>query len=171
LDPYSVHVSGGLLHSTFWAGRYDETIAEGRRILALVPKYSTADDFTGLAYSHQDKHAEAISTLEEARKLTRDDPTTLGHLGYVCARAGKRAEAEKVLAELEALPTRPYFSPRLPAMVYAALGKNDDAFRWLRKARDEMDTWFVFLKVDRTFENLHDDPRFAQLLHDMGLPP
>src|SRR5262249_36561406 len=108
-------------------------------------------------------------TLERALKPGRDKPTILGHLGYVYARAGKRTEAAQILADLETLSAKRYVPRRLRAMVYAALGKNNEAFHWLCKGRDEMDIWLVFLKVDRTSEKLQDGPRLADLLYSMNL--
>jgi hypothetical protein len=93
-------------------------------------------------------------------------------LGYTHARAGQPAEARRVLEELKGLAAKGRFNcPFQIARIHAALGEKDQAFEWLHKACDERDPLVVFLKVDPTLDNLRIDPRFAQVLKDMGLPP
>ncbi len=41
---------------------------------------------------------------------------------------------------------------------------------WLQKACDEREGPVIWLKVDLTLDNLRTDPRFTQILKDMGLP-
>ena len=55
------------------------------------------------------------------------------------------------------------------AIVYAGLGKLDDAFHWLEKAVDERDGLLIYLKVGSAFDNLRSDPRFPAFLARVGL--
>jgi hypothetical protein len=55
------------------------------------------------------------------------------------------------------------------ARIFAALGEADQAIAWLRKACDQRDPYVIWLNVDHTFDCLRPDPRFTQILHDMGL--
>ncbi|MGH9720383.1 MAG: hypothetical protein ACRD8O_09235 [Bryobacteraceae bacterium] len=55
------------------------------------------------------------------------------------------------------------------ALVYAALGQKDDAFRWVETAyknRHPFTPWFRAAP----FKPLHDDPRFHELMRRMNLP-
>ena len=56
------------------------------------------------------------------------------------------------------------------AQIYIGLGDNEEAFAWLEKAYSERSLWLPFLRVDRKFEPLRDDPRFKDLLRRMGFP-
>ncbi len=55
------------------------------------------------------------------------------------------------------------------AIVYAGLGKNDDAFHWLELAADERDGLLIYLKVGSAFDNLRSDVRFSEILTRVGL--
>jgi tetratricopeptide (TPR) repeat protein len=55
---------------------------------------------------------------------------------------------------------RPFDSARL----YAKLGNRDEALKLLEKAYKINDGDFGWLKVDPDWDNLRDDPRFAELL-------
>jgi hypothetical protein len=52
----------------------------------------------------------------------------------------------------------------------ARLGDKDQAFEWLEKAYEARDEFIRLVRVDPTFDNLHSDPRYADLLRRMGLP-
>jgi tetratricopeptide (TPR) repeat protein len=52
---------------------------------------------------------------------------------------------------------------------YAMLGDKDAAFAALEKAFSHRAD-ILFIKVDPQFDNLHSDPRYADLLRRMGLP-
>jgi hypothetical protein len=76
-----------------------------------------------------------------------------------------------VLEELKKLAANGRFGGAFASTrIYAALGENNQALAWLRKACDERDPLVIWLKVDPTLDNLRKDPRFAQVLKDMGLP-
>ena len=51
------------------------------------------------------------------------------------------------------------------------LGEKDEACRWLNEAYRRRIGGLALLKVEPRFENLHSDPRFADLLHQMNLTP
>jgi hypothetical protein len=57
------------------------------------------------------------------------------------------------------------------ARIYAALGKNEDALRWLETAYRERAEWLVMVKVDMPLDGLRTDPRFQDLLRRMNFPP
>jgi hypothetical protein len=55
--------------------------------------------------------------------------------------------------------------------IYAALGDKDEAFAWLGKACDAREAGVIWIKVDPMMDNLRSDPRFAEVVKSMGLPP
>ena len=59
--------------------------------------------------------------------------------------------------------------PNRGARIYAALGENDLAFERLDTAYNERSPEIVSLKADPSFNNLHGDQRFQDLLVRVGL--
>jgi len=55
------------------------------------------------------------------------------------------------------------------AVLYAALGRREDALNWLREAYGERCGELLYIKVDPRLDSLRDDPRFVALTRDMGL--
>jgi adenylate cyclase len=56
------------------------------------------------------------------------------------------------------------------AYMYADLGDKERAFQWLNAAFQQHDQELMLLKTDFALEPLRSDPRFAELVHKVGLP-
>jgi len=64
-----------------------------------------------------------------------------------------------------------YVAPYNVAVIYAGLGGKDQTFAWLERAyRDRGYYLPVYLTTDSRLDNLHSDPRFADLRRRIGLP-
>src|SRR5260370_22677562 len=88
--------------------------------------------------------------------------------GY--AVTGKRAEAEKILCDLERKSKDSYVSPYIIATIYAGLGDKDRAFEFLEKAYQERCLDIAWqIKADLRVDNLRSDPRFQNLFRRVGL--
>jgi TolB-like protein/Tfp pilus assembly protein PilF len=153
-----------------WMRQYDQAIAEARKAIELDPNFFPAYGELGRAYAEKGMHSQAIAELQKGLNQGKGHPRIRGLLGYAYAAAGQNAEARKELEELKG-PNRRYGCAFAITRIHAALGEKDQAFEWLRKACDERDSNVIWLKVDRTLDNLRSDPRFTQILKDMGLPP
>jgi hypothetical protein len=55
------------------------------------------------------------------------------------------------------------------AVIYAALGDNDAAFRWLDIAVDTRGVGLIFLAAEPVYAPLRSDPRFPGVLRRIGL--
>jgi hypothetical protein len=56
-------------------------------------------------------------------------------------------------------------------MVYAGLGRQDQAFAWLERAYQTGDFGLVSLKAEPYLISLREDPRFQHLLRRINFPP
>ena len=92
-------------------------------------------------------------------------------LGHAYAVSGQKGEAQKVLEQLNQRSKHSYFTPYFIATIYTGLGEKKQAFGWLEKAYQERSAFLTWLKVDPNLDSLRPDPRFADLLRRVGLPP
>ena len=74
------------------------------------------------------------------------------------------------LADLEALAQERYVSPLDLARLQAQVGEREEAFASLEAALAERSPGLVFLKVDRAWDRIRDDARFAALVRRVGIP-
>jgi TolB-like protein len=146
-------------------GRYDDAITEARKCLSMDDQYAMGLLIQGEANSFKGMHKEAIDSLREAARINGEWSYWLA-LAY--AQAGQHDEVRRMLTEFEARPPTPWDAFGL-AMLYAALGDNDAAFRWLDY--QPRHAWVPWVRVLRAFEGLRTDPRFPEFLRRLNLPP
>lgn len=151
----------------YLAGRYDEAIEHSKKLIEIDSNFFPAYRYLGLAYEQKGMYREAISEFEKGVKLSAS-PLLIAHLGHAYAASGNKAEARRILAELEQQKQK-YVSPYRVAAIYAELGEKDEAFAWLEKAYNERDIWLINLRVDPVFKTLRSEGRLADLLHRLGL--
>jgi Flp pilus assembly protein TadD len=110
--------------------------------------------------------------IEELKKAESLEPTPhqVGTLGYYFARAGRKDEARKALADLEDMSKHRFVPAYWLAAVHIGLGENNEAFTLLERSYQERSWWLIFLKMDPIMESLHADPRYSDLLHKIGYP-
>jgi tetratricopeptide (TPR) repeat protein len=149
-------------------GRYDQALEQARKTIEIDPTSGSAHTGLGMAYERKRQFAEAIAAMEKAHSLD-SSPWLSGFRGYVYAAAGKKAEAEKVLAELKELSKRQYVPAYNVAFIYAGLNDKDQAFDWLNKGR-EAHSGLSVMKVEPALDNLRSDPRYKELLKRLNLP-
>ena len=145
-------------------------MAEQRKTLELEPDFPLAHIYLGFVYLRKDLPEEAIHEFETAGRLAPDEPDPIALRGYASGLAGRRAEAEKALAQIAALSKRRYVSAFPIAWVYVGLGNKDRTFEWLEKAYEERASRLVYLKAEPAFDPLRSDPRFVDLLRRMKFP-
>ncbi|MDQ3523178.1 MAG: tetratricopeptide repeat protein [Gemmatimonadota bacterium] len=167
LDPLSLAVNNDLGRALYYARRYDEAIEQYRKIIQLYP--SSADAHLNLALTYAEKSVleSAIRELRTWANLSGDEPQAL--LGYTYAAAGRRDEALRILGELEERAKTARVSPVGMAVIHARLGNHDRAFALLEQAVQERSPFVLFLKVHPRLDPLRSDPRFTQLLRQVGL--
>ncbi|MGE0882810.1 MAG: winged helix-turn-helix domain-containing protein [Blastocatellales bacterium] len=167
-DPSSDFALWGLGDSFYFARQYDQAVEPYRRAIAAEPRSHWTHLMLGWTYEQQGKFADAIAELKQAHRLN-DIPQTLAALGHAFASAGQKAEAQKILAELQETAKRRYVSPYDLATVYAGLGEKEQALAWLEKAYEDRSGWLaLWLKTDPKFDNLRSDWRFRDLLRRIG---
>jgi len=138
--------------------------------LASDPNSLDAHSDLGTAYEGTGKLPEAIAEYQKAVELSNGDLDRVASLGHAYAAIGSRAEAEKILHNIEEKSKSGKASPYLAATIYAGLGQKDKAMELIEKAYREksLDVAWI-LKPDLRTDNLRSDPRFQQLLQRVGL--
>ncbi len=109
--------------------------------------------------------------MRKGIELAGPDTLRTGQHTLAClhARSGNRAEAVKILREIEERKKTAYVPPCDLAQIHTALGNVDEAFRWLERAVEVRDADLFMTKVWPVWDPLRDDPRFNELLHRLNL--
>jgi TolB-like protein/Tfp pilus assembly protein PilF len=168
LDPLG-NVSAAIGWILFHARRYDEAIRELRSALAVRPDDAIAHLFLAFPMIAKGAAEEAIPDLEKTASTTHRSPGALELLATAHARAGHRAQALRLLKELQqgreagSVQATSFINPNL------ALGNYDEALVWFERAFEKREGILQWLKVHPFFDPVRDDPRFKDLQRRVGL--
>ena len=162
-DPLSLIVGSNAGWTLCLAGNEDQGIQILKKTIEIDPGFPRTHFRLGRAYEQKQMYELAISELEKAVSLSGGDPYYKGSLGHVYAMSKNAIQARKVLQDLRDRSRRQYIPAYAIALVYAGLGDNDPAIRWLEKAYEDRSTAMVFLESDPELSSLRSDPRFELL--------
>jgi len=169
LNPVSPILSTSVGESYYQRRLYDRAIEQHRAALGLDQAYLPALVNLGRAYAQKGMHLEARNAFQKILTYVPEDPAVLSLLANDFAVSGEKDAARKVLVKLQGLATKRYVPSLYIAVVYAGLGEKDQAFLWLEKAYEERCDYLVYLRSEPLGDALRNDPRYAELIHRLGL--
>lgn len=168
-DPLSVPNNVYLAGVFHYRREYDRSLEYCRRALDLDANDIEAHVVVGLNYEQKRMYPDGIAEMEKARELSGNNPLILGPLGSCYGGSGDKAQAMKLLDELNAAAQQAYVAPITWVMLYLGMGEIDLAFEWLEKAAEARDPLLCYLKVGPIYDPIRDDPRYVRLLQRIGL--
>jgi hypothetical protein len=120
-------------------------------------------------YMHARQSIEILASLL-GNPAAGKSPSVEALLGHVYAMMGDTTKAQQQLNDLANMARVRYVAPSYMAIICAALGRKDDAFNWLNQSYQLRSEHLLYLKVEPAVDPLRSDPRFAALVHRVGLP-
>jgi TolB-like protein len=167
LDPISLNAYDDVAYIYYACRQYDrglETIRQAAELYRTSPDNPLHWDLA-VIYVEKGNFQRAIDQFQ----VIGDLPHPLGHMGNAYARAGQIEKANQMIAKLRVHVAKDGLGTYEIALVYAGLGRKDEAFAWLEKSYQVRDKGLTFLKIDPCVDPLRSDPRFQNLLHRVGL--
>lgn len=171
LDPLSFRIRWDRWLSLYMAGRDDEALEQCRKIQELDTNPDLGHLYCGDVYVQKGNLIDAVKEYEKATdRGARKNPRAIAHLAYAYALAGRRNDAQKLLANLIAISKQRHVHPDLIALVYLGLGQKETAIDWLEAAYQVRARDLLEIRYDPQFSGLRTDPRFIDLIRRIGLP-
>jgi serine/threonine-protein kinase len=174
LDPLSPIISANSGLYSYYEHNYDDAIAKYKVTLQSDPDFWVVRHYLALAYVQKGMNQDAIAELRKLIKAPASGPIpdqvveaeceATSSLGFVYGIAGKPAEAQAILRQLDVLTKRRYVSPLYFAIVYAGLRDNDKAIEYLNKAFEARHPGLVLIRIEPMFDGLRGDERFKALI-------
>jgi DNA-binding winged helix-turn-helix (wHTH) protein/tetratricopeptide (TPR) repeat protein len=175
-NPESRLVFAEIANSCWNQRRYDDAIRWAKRVLEIDPRHLLAGEFLASAYLKQGdleqflaenlRRAELFGVPEAALDgLTR----LVGDMRQAYAAEGYVGLARCMLQEIP--PDGRGAVALQRAVLHGAAGELDAAFTHLDRALNLRDPALVYLAVAPQWDSLRDDPRFAERVKRMALPP
>jgi TolB-like protein len=169
LDPVSPLFGADEAAILYFAGRYDDAIAQSRSTLTQKADYGYAHLTLSWALEQKRLFADAADSLASASRLMQGSLLPELELAVLDGMQHREESARQTIAALKVRAQNRYVPAPAFAHIYSVLGDYEEAFWWLRKGRDERSPMMAYLNVARDFDNLRGDPRFAALLREVGL--
>lgn len=169
LDPLSALPLTHLGMLLMGAGRHAEAVDVLLQASKLTPTMYVPYLYAGGAFNWLGRPAEAIPMAEIAAMMSGRQPIALATLAVAHALSGRLDYAESVYDELMARSRREYVQTTVIAIVVAALGRMDEAFRLLHRACEERDSVLVYSRAYPGFAPLQQDPRMKEIVARVGL--
>lgn len=177
LDPFSVVINRMKGNILGFAGRYDEAISQLRKTVELYPENSLVRFNLGEAFAAKGMHSEAVGQYLIGLKLDGQKTEDIekfeaafkanGWKGFWGAYLENLEKQRQTLLEKD--PTA-YFNSESIAYTYAATGNREKSLEYLDRAFEERDPNLVTIKTSEVYDFLADDPRFKELVGNIGLP-
>jgi serine/threonine protein kinase/tetratricopeptide (TPR) repeat protein len=155
------------------AGRLEEAVRQYQTAVEAEPTDSRPLFGIAEVQRRRGNTDGAIDALRKAYQLSGEEE---GAKALAAARTEKDYENAEVtvararLAEIESLAKERYISPLDVARLAAQVGDREKAFTSLEAAFAERSPGLVLLKVDRAWDRIRGDPRFAALIRRIGIP-
>ena len=165
-DPLSAEAAGVVSLVLYYQRKYDDAAAQRLKAIELNPGSATHHLMLGRVYAAQRAFDRAIEELQTAKRLSGDAPFIQAELARTFAAAGRRRDAQELIASLIRTPAASgaRLGAQYPAYVYAALGDRDRAFEWLNRALDEREPNILWAAVDPRLDDIRRDPRFENII-------
>ena len=170
VDPLNRFLQANLAWRYNLAGKPDEALAEYVRLQEREPEYWLGYWGLGLVYIDQGNPEAAVESLQKAVAYSDTAVTVIPHYAFSLIMAGRRDEARAILEDLENQAEEGYVAPFYLGELYAAFGRNDEAFAAFDRAIEERDwlMFWIFPKNDPNIRGLTSDPRWPDLVKRVG---
>jgi serine/threonine-protein kinase len=168
LEPTSVAFANSYSAYLYFARRHEAALEQVRRVIAMDSSFANAHNMAGACLTVLGRYAEAEAEFSLMEKLVSAPFSRAVH-GWAHGRAGNRARAEQILAELEELAKQRLVSAGCRVLLYVGIGEKQKALDWLERAAEDQD-WFCWqMRIDPALDSLRDEPRFKALVKKVGL--
>lgn len=169
-DPVSAAVGTGLGRIYLWSGRYTQAIEQFQSVLSMHPQFPEAHLSLASALEATGNSDAAVRQISFVLSNTLSS-SALADLGYMYSKMNEKQLARAMLVRLENVrrDKKQYVSPCYPAIVHAALGQREEAFRLLNEGLRERTFEMVYLNINHEYASLREDRRWQRLVRSIGL--
>jgi hypothetical protein len=132
---------------------------------AAIPRF-----WLGRVYQAQGRFDDAVAEFEAAGPGVSRWPPALAGLGHLYGIQGRRSEALQVIAEMREMAQTSFVSTYAPTVVYLGLGEKEQVLAGLDRCLAERSNWLVWLLKDPRWDPMRSQPRFQDIVREVGFP-
>jgi DNA-binding winged helix-turn-helix (wHTH) protein/TolB-like protein/Flp pilus assembly protein TadD len=171
LDPSSLTINVGRGRLFYFRRQYEQAIQHFQNIIAVEPNDDSSYFSLYTIYEQKKMYPEAVEAYLKTGSLKGAPDESIEELRAAFKSNGWQGFLVKQLENLERTAKTHYVPPSRFANLYVRLGRRDEAFAFLAKTFAEHDPLVLQFKIEPAFDSLRNDPRYAELVRKIGLPP
>lgn len=169
LDPLSLIMNSSTALILYLTHEFELAREQAEKTIEIEGNFTPPHLYLGWTHQEAGRLKEAVVEFERAIAVSGGSPLSRAALGHAFAKSGRRAEAQRIAAELEGRAQNEYVSAYYLAFLYAGLNETARSLSWLEKACEERSAWAVMMKVDPKFAGIRGESKFRGLLRRIGL--
>jgi tetratricopeptide (TPR) repeat protein len=173
LDPESKSILADKGLILFYAGNTDQAVALLKQLGASEPDFLSPHTYLATISASQGNWPQYLAESRKSAALLHDEHrlavVAAGEKGF--ARGGSRGMLLAILKEQQNLYANGQERAYNLAQTSALLGDKEQALDDLQNSYLKRDTYLTQLRIDPMMSTLHDEPRFREILAQIGLPP
>jgi serine/threonine protein kinase len=166
LDPFSTTTMFNLSQYRILERRYADARETAQRIAAQYPAMIPPQQTIARTWIQEGRPELALQIY---RQLEPRFPEVRMQEAMAYAAAGRRDEALRLTRPFEAKYPDPGVPAQWFALVYAPLGDDESALKWLERSADRHEFQILSIGVSPVFEKMRESPRFRALRKRIGL--
>ena len=170
LDPLSPPIATSLGLGFYFQRHHRAAIEEFTRVLEANDDFVRLRIFLAHAQTSLGRWDDALGNLERATELAPDSPSVLGAMAWLRALRGERKLARELLERLQQMVGRRHISAIELARVHLGFNEHALAIHGLEQAARQRCSEIIWLGVHPIYDPLRREPRFHELLRQIGLP-
>jgi DNA-binding winged helix-turn-helix (wHTH) protein/Tfp pilus assembly protein PilF len=163
LGPASLRARHLFAWMLYFNRQYDAAIPELRMVVQMDPAYAQAHFLLGQVLLVNRRWDEAIPELKTAIDLTHRAPAALGLLAMAYGGRGDRAEAQRIVDELEQRSGTENVPPGALLLAYIGIDDKVRAIDTVARSYAERDNYVINIAADPLMDPLRNEPRFEAL--------
>jgi len=172
LDPDSKSILADKGLVLFHDGQKEQAVELLKQLSATEPDFLSPHNYLAIIHLAQGEYPQYLAESRKAAALLHDQPrleiVAAGEKGL--ARGGAPGMWSAILKVQQRLHADGKVSAYDLARTYAALGRKQEALEDLQTAYQQHEPELVSMRVDVALAGLHSEPRFRELLSQVGLP-
>ena len=175
IDPDDAYALNTVGLYAYLAENHELSRASYQRMMELFPNTPAAYNNYALVLKREGKYDEEEMLYRHALELDASDTHVLNNLAVCLAHQGRFDEALTVMDDLDRIDPYDSYADLHRAKIYAAMGKNRKAIRYLERALAEVPDLETMhhiefrqdIRLDPVFDGLRRDPRFRRTLREV----
>jgi DNA-binding winged helix-turn-helix (wHTH) protein/Flp pilus assembly protein TadD len=163
VDPLFPLLSVTAMAVRFWKRDYEGAVALAAKAVELHPYLQVGRAFYAQALEFAGRLDAARAQYQIGWLMSQDLPWMLALEGTCLAKMERMDDARRIVDSLEQLRRSEYVDAYYMAVLRAAVGDRQEAFREVERAFDDNSAWLYQIDIDSKMDTFRGDPRFERL--------